>query len=162
MIRRSRSKLASANMLALLVPLALLAGAFGSQYIGGLNPCEMCWWQRWPHLAAIPVALIAFPAPVPLRRVLVSLAGIAIAISGAIGVFHAGVEYHWWNGITACTSTIHGSGDVQATLDAIMNAPITRCDVAQWTLFGVSLAGYNAILSIGAAIAIWTMAWSRR
>ena len=161
-----RSKLVTANLLALLVPAALLAGAFGSELIGKLVPCEMCWWQRWPHLAAIPLALIAFPAPVPLRRFLVTLAGIAIAISGLIGVFHAGVEYHWWQGITACTSTIHSNGhsngDVQATLDAIMNAPVIRCDVAQWTLFGISLAGYNAIFSIAGAIAIWVLAWSRR
>lgn len=162
MIGRPRSRLAAANWLALLVPLALLAGAFGSEYLGGLRPCEMCWWQRWPHLAAIPMALVAFPAPLPPRRVLVTLAGLAIAVSGAIGVFHAGVEYHWWEGITACTATVRGGGDLQATLDAIMHAPVTRCDVAQWTLFGVSLAGYNAILSIGAAIAIWAMAWSRR
>ncbi|MGK6319049.1 disulfide bond formation protein B [Sphingomonas sp. DT-204] len=157
-----RPKLVTANLLALLVPATLLAGAFGSELIDKLVPCEMCWWQRWPHMAAIPLALIAFPAPIPLRRFLVTLAGIAIAISGLIGVFHAGVEYHWWQGITACTSTIHSNGDVQATLDAIMNAPVIRCDVAQWTLLGISLAGYNAIFSIAGAIAIWVLAWSRR
>jgi disulfide bond formation protein DsbB len=156
------NKLATANWIALLLPAALLAGAFGSQYIGGLNPCEMCWWQRWPHLAALPIALLAFPAPVPLRRVLVATAGIAIAISGAIGVFHAGVEYHWWEGITACASSIRGNGDLQATLDAIMNAPLTRCDVAPWSLFGVSLAGFNAILSLGGAALVWVLAWSKR
>src|SRR3954453_94420 len=83
-----------ARLIALLLPLALLAGAFGSQYLGGLNPCEMCWWQRYPHMAAVVIAALAFTAPAnaPRTRALTLLAAAAIAISGAIGVYHAGVE----------------------------------------------------------------------
>lgn len=151
-----RDRFAAARWLALLVPFALMAGALGSQYIGGLYPCEMCWWQRYPHIAAIVLAALAFvvPGAAP-TRALVLLAGLAILVSGAIGVFHAGVEYHWWEGITACSSTMHGSGgSVDDILKRIMEAPIVRCDVAQWRLFGISLAGFNAIFSITGGLAV--------
>src|SRR3546814_10019487 len=66
----------------------------------------MCHWQRWPHYAAIALALLAFAVPGRVnQRWLVGLAAVAIALSGAIGVYHAGVEYHWWAGATACTAT---------------------------------------------------------
>ncbi|KQS02146.1 disulfide bond formation protein [Sphingomonas sp. Leaf357] len=148
-----RDRFATARAIALLLPAALLAGAWGSQLIGHLVPCEMCHWQRWPHYAALVIAALAFVVPgAGAKRTLVLLAAIAIAISGAIGVAHAGVEYHWWQGFTACTSTVGGSGGTpEEMLARIMNAPIVRCDVAQWSLFGISLAGFNAILSLGGA-----------
>ena len=142
--------LATARWIALLVPLVLIGGALGSQFIGHLVPCEMCHWQRWPHYAAIPVALLAFVAPGhALKMLLVLLAGVLIGVSGAIGVFHAGVEYHLWPGITHCSSTQSGF-DV---LD-LMRGPLVRCDVPQWTLFGISLAGFNALFSLAGALAI--------
>ena len=90
-----------------------------------------------------------------IRGSLVILAALLIAVSGAIGVAHAGVEYGWWQGFTACTSTVDLTG-LSATdrLNAIMKAPVIRCDVAQWTLGGISLAGFNAIFSLGGAVAI--------
>ena len=142
--------LQKARALALLIPAALLAGAWGFQLIGHLYPCEMCHWQRWPHYAALPIALLAFVPGMP-QRPLVALAAIAIAVSGAIGVAHAGVEYHWWQGFTPCTSTFSAGGD---TLSAIMNAPVVRCDAPQWTFAGISLAGFNAIVSLGGALVI--------
>ena len=108
----------------------------------------MCHWQRWPHYAAIAIALVAFMAKPPMRNVLVALAAFAVLTSGVIGVFHAGVEYHWWAG-PPCSAS--GAG---MTLDEIMRAPLIRCDAAQWTLFGVSLAGYNALFSFVGGITI--------
>jgi len=144
------TSLQKARALALLIPAALLAGAWGFQLIGHLYPCEMCHWQRWPHYAALPIALLAFVPGMP-QRPLVALAAIAIAASGAIGVAHAGVEYHWWQGFTPCTSTFSAGGD---TLSAIMKAPVVRCDAPQWTFAGISLAGFNAIVSLGGALVI--------
>src|SRR5438270_8115902 len=102
------SAAAAARLIALLLPLALLGGAVGSQYFGGLHPCEMCIWQRWPHGAAIVLALIAFTSPAQSRkaRVLTLLAALAIATSGAIGVYHAGVEAKIFAGFTECTSNL--------------------------------------------------------
>ena len=147
------TSLQKARALALLIPAALLAGAWGFQLIGHLYPCEMCHWQRWPHYAALPIALLAFVPGMP-QRPLVALAAIAIAVSGAIGVAHAGVEYHWWHGFTACTKTV-GAGPI--TIDDLMKAPIVRCDQPQWTLFGISLAGFNAIISLGGALTVFAL-----
>jgi disulfide bond formation protein DsbB len=156
-VSQTRDRLVTARWIALLLPTALMAGALGSQFIGGLFPCEMCHWQRWPHYTAIVLAALAFVVPGPaLKRALVALAAIAILVSGGIGVFHAGVEYHWWQGITACSTTMQGSGgSVEDMLKRIMDAPVVRCDVAQWSLFGISLAGFNAIISITGGLAIF-------
>ena len=145
----------AAPVVALAAPLLLYGGALVSQYGFGLHPCEMCYWQRWPHQAAILLALLALLLRKSdgAMRALTVLAALAIAISGAIGIFHAGVEDGWWEGLTTCSST--GSGPV--TLDSIMAAPIIRCDVPQWELFGISLAGFNAIFSLGAAAFILTL-----
>ena len=146
-----------ARWLALLIPAGLLAGAYGSQYLGGLYPCEMCWWQRWPHFAALPFALGAFLLPGDgLRRILVALAALAVLVSGLIGGFHAGVEYGWWEGITTCSTTVQAASG-KDVLDAILNAPLIRCDVAPWTLFGISLAGYNFLISCGGALTVFGM-----
>ncbi|MBW4331918.1 disulfide bond formation protein B [Stakelama sp. CBK3Z-3] len=159
-MRASVNRFRAAQILALLLPLALMAGALGSQYIGGLYPCEMCHWQRWPHYAAIIFAALSFLfAPRrPTAGVLVLIAALCIAASGAIGVFHAGVEYGWWDGITACTATFDASGDFLR----VIHAPVVRCDTPQWTLFGISLAGFNAIFSLGGAAVILILLGRRR
>ncbi len=144
-----------ARLLALLLPAALLGGAYVSQYGFGLFPCEMCWWQRYPHFAALPLALLAFARPG--WRWPVVLAALAIAGSGLIGLYHAGVEYGWWQGFTACTSAVTLGGGLDP-LDAIMNhAPLVSCDQPQWTLLGISLAGYNFVLSVGGALLIMAL-----
>lgn len=144
------SLLPPARLVALAAPLALLGGAYVSEYVFGLYPCEMCWWQRYPHFAAIALAALAWLRPP--GRIFVALAGLAIATSGLIGAFHAGVEYGWWQGLTACASNADMSGD---PLEAIFNTPMVRCDVAPWTLFGISLAGWNFLVSTAAAILIF-------
>jgi disulfide bond formation protein DsbB len=146
------SRLRPARLLALLLPAGLLGGALFSQYVGGLYPCEMCYWQRWPHGAAILIALFALLSPLnaPRTRPLVLVAALAIAISGAIGVYHAGVELQWWEGMTTCTA-----GGAKS-LEDILSVPLVRCDQVQWEFFGLSLAAWNAILSLGgAALIAW-------
>lgn len=145
----------AAPVVAFLAPLLLYGGALVSQYGFGLHPCEMCYWQRWPHQVAIVLALVALllRRSDKAMRTLTLVAAIAIAVSGAIGIFHAGVEYGFWEGITTCATG--GAGPV--TLDSIMNAPLIRCDAVQWSLFGISLAGFNAIFSACAAALVLTL-----
>jgi disulfide bond formation protein DsbB len=132
--------------------LVLILGALGFQYLDHLPPCEMCMWQRYPHIAA---AVIGLGGGLLLRAGLVSrafatplaaLVILLVAISGAIAVYHAGVEWHWWKGPDACTGRAF-----TGPLD--LNEPVVMCDVAAWRLFQVSLAGYNALISLGAACA---------
>jgi disulfide bond formation protein DsbB len=151
--------LTRANLAALIVPAVLVGGAFGSQYIGGLSPCEMCWWQRYAHLAAIGLALAGFILPG--RRLWVVLAGLAILTSGLIGGYHAGVEYGWFKGLTECTSLV-SFGKGSDPLAAIMNAPIIRCDVVQWKIFGISLAGFNFIFSLLGAGVVFALLRKKR
>ena len=145
-----------ARLVALLLPALLLAGAWAFQLIGGLAPCEMCHWQRWPHYGAVVLAVLAYVVPQRGSQLaLVAGAAVMIALSGALGVYHAGVEYHWWAGHTACTATASGAGlSTDAMLREMLAAPIVRCDQAQWQVLGISLAGFNAILSLGGAAVI--------
>ena len=149
------SRSAAARALALLLPAALLAGAFGSQYFGGLYPCEMCWWQRYAHMAALVPAALAFTAAAgsSRSRLFVLIAALAIAVSGAIGFYHAGVELKIFEGFTTCTSTAHGA-TTEDLLRQIVAAPLVRCDQVQWSFLGISMAGWNAIMSLGGAAVI--------
>jgi disulfide bond formation protein DsbB len=151
---RSLGGLRRARLLALAVPVVLLGGALLSEYVGKLYPCEMCWWQRYPHAAAILVAIAACVSPLaaPRTRQLTYVAAALIAVSGAIGAFHAGVESGWWERLTTCTT----SG--ATSLDDIMAVPLVRCDQVQWSLAGISLAGFNALISLGGALAIALLA----
>jgi disulfide bond formation protein DsbB len=129
--------LAKARWLALVVPLALLAGAYGFQYVwASLWPCEMCWWQRWAHFAALPFAVAAFLAGPRLNggRIFVWLAALAIFVSGAIGVWHAGVELKLLPGITQCTASLSGSANDMLT--EVFARPLVRCDDVQWSSCG--------------------------
>ncbi|MFT4028069.1 MAG: disulfide bond formation protein B [Novosphingobium sp.] len=151
-------RLRTARLIALAAPVLLLGGAYVSQYLFGLYPCEMCWWQRYAHFAALPFALLAFA--LPRAKWPIALAALAVLASGLIGGYHAGVEYKWWEGLTACTATGLGGGG--NPLDAIMNAPIIRCDEVQWSLLGISLAGFNFLISTAAALAAFACLRGRR
>ena len=153
--RRGLLTPANLRLLALLVPVGLLGGAMGSQYIGGLAPCEMCYWQRWPHAAAILLALLAFSAPahMPRARLFTLLAALAIAISGLIGVYHVGVELDLYEGVTSCAAG-SGATSIEDIMAEINGAPLVRCDEVQWSFLGISMAGWNALISLGTALVI--------
>jgi disulfide bond formation protein DsbB len=159
------SSAAAARLIALLLPVALLGGAYGSQYLGGLYPCEMCWWQRYAHMVAIVPAALAFTAPAESgrSRALVLLAALAIAVSGVIGVYHAGVEAKVFEGFTTCTALPRAASTAEL-LKQITHAPLIRCDQVQYRFLGISLAGWNAIFSLGGAalILILSLKPSRR
>lgn len=141
-------------LLAALGSAALLAGAFAFQYIGGLAPCALCLWQRWPHAAAIGFGAIGLAFP----SALVALAGAAsAAASGAIGLYHTGVERDWWEGPTTCTSAGVAGLTPEELLERIMAAPLVRCDEVAWQMFGLSMASWNALASF-ALVAVWLVA----
>lgn len=132
----------------------LLLGAFAFQHIGGLAPCKMCIWQRWPHGAAIVIGLTALALPVAL---LLLASALAAALTGAIGVYHMGVERGWWKGPDTCTSGDISNLSSDDLLNQIMSAPLVRCDDVAWQMLGLSMAGWNAVISFGLAV-IWLMA----
>lgn len=156
--------LAKARALSLIVPLALLGGAYGFQYVWAhLWPCEMCWWQRYAHFAALPFGLAAVLAGPRLKdggRILVWLAALATFVSGAIGFYHAGVELKIFPGFTQCTAALTGSPEDM--LKAVFDRPMVRCDDVQWSWLGISMAGWNAIVSILSSLAILWLSLGKR
>jgi disulfide bond formation protein DsbB len=152
------TSLDKARALAIGVPAALLAGAYGSEIWGGLFPCEMCWWQRYAHFAALAFGLLSLALrSFPDRgRAMVWLAALAILTSGGVGAYHAGVEAGIFEGFTQCTSSASAGLSSEELLKAIMTAPIVRCDDIQFAFLGISMAGWNAILStLSALLVLW-------
>jgi disulfide bond formation protein DsbB len=137
---------------------ALLAGAFAFQYIGGMAPCALCLWQRWPHAAAVAIMLLALLVP---TRWLMALGALAALTTAAVAGFHVGVEQGWWEGLSTCTGAGISGISVNDLLnpDAAVAAPV-RCDQIPWSMLGVSMAGWNMILSLGLA-GLWGAAATR-
>jgi len=143
--------------LASLGSLALLVGAFGFQHLGGLPPCKLCIWQRYPHALAVLIGVAA----VAIRGRLLPLLGMAAALTTAgVGLYHTGVERGWWEGPTTCTSSGTSGLSADDLFDKIMTAPVVRCDDVAWELLGLSMASWNGILSLGLA-ALWLLAYRR-
>lgn len=141
---------------------ALLAGAFLFQW-AGYAPCRMCIWQRWPHVAAAGLAVLLIGnwrfLPAPVRAGTAALGALAALGAAGLGVFHMGVERGWWPGPASCAGagtdlTGLAGGDL---LDFSAAPALVRCDEVAWSLGGLSMAGWNALLSLGLA-ALWLMA----
>ncbi|WP_207623779.1 disulfide bond formation protein B [Rhodobacter calidifons] len=142
-------------LIATLGSAGLLGGAFAFQYIGGLAPCQLCLYQRWPHAAAIGIGVLAL---VTGRRGLAWAGALAALATAGIGVFHVGVEQLWWEGLATCTAGSISGISAADLLDPTKDvAAVVRCDEIAWTLLGISMAGWNVILSLGLAM-IWVAA----
>lgn len=142
--------------------LALLLGAFAFQYLGGLAPCQLCLWQRWPHAAAVLIGVLALVVARGVAgRVLPLLGAVAALTTAGIGAFHVGVEQKWWEGLASCTAgSISGISTADLLNPDISVGAVVRCDAIAWQMFGISMAGWNAILSVLLAL-IWLSAYRR-
>ncbi|WP_299149970.1 disulfide bond formation protein B [uncultured Tateyamaria sp.] len=146
------------TILAAVGSLGLLLGAFAFQHLGGLAPCKMCIWQRYPHVVAILLGAAALFVPLPTLLALGALAALATA---GIGGYHVGVEQGWWEGPSSCSSGAVGGVDANALFDQIMAAPLIRCDDIAWQFAGLSMAGWNMVLSLVLA-GLWIAALRAR
>jgi len=143
------------------VAAATLAGAWFFQLVLDIRPCPLCLEQRYAYYLAIPLgALVAFAAARDAPRA-VLVAGLAILAAAALGngwlgAYHAGVEWHFWQGPTDCTGEIGNLGSAGNLLQRLDTVKVIRCDEVQWRFLGLSLAGYNVLISLlMAAIAAW-------
>lgn len=143
-------------LIATLGSLAVLLGAYGFQHLGGLAPCKMCLWQRWPHAAAILIGVIMWLGG---PRLLAWLGAAAAATTSAIGAYHAGVEWKWWPGPSSCSGGGLDLGAMDGGSLLSLDAPsgLVMCDEIVWSLFGLSMAGWNAVIAAGLAL-IWIAA----
>jgi len=138
---------------------AILAGALGFQYLGGIDPCELCLWQRWPHALAILTALAALA----LGGRMMPFAGTLLMLgSVGLGLFHTGVERHWWPGPASCTGDIGSMANLTAEqlLNPALVKPVVLCDVVVWQFLGLSMASYNALASLALAV-LWGWSFAR-
>ncbi len=145
--------LANAPALIALASIAVLGAALASQYFGGLAPCKLCHYQRWPYIFTIAAGLAAWvlPSGTAARRWLIAACAIAFAIGGAVAVYHAGVEYGWFTGPTSCSGAGATPDTIEELRRQLMAQPVLRCDEPAWTMFGVSMAGYNVLASAALA-----------
>ncbi len=127
---------------------AILGSAFAFQ-LAGYPPCELCWWQRYPYMAIMALSLVATAIKsLPQKWVLLLLTALFLT-DAIIAGFHAGVEQRWWEGLQSCSGFVDYSDNINDALEAIMDAPLIKCDEIAWSLFGISMAGYNTLIAAG-------------
>jgi disulfide bond formation protein DsbB len=144
---------------ALVLALAPLAVALAAQYVGGLAPCPLCHWQRYPYVAAALLAGAALYTRGQSARALVILAALAILASAGLAAFHVGVEQKWWEGTAGCAGGIDFSElTVEEIQQALEETAPARCDEPAWTFLGISMAGYNLIYGAIAGLVLLTIA----
>lgn len=131
---------------------AVLAAALFAQHVAGLAPCVLCILQRWPHAAAVAFGVLALALPGMLSRLAMIGAALSLLIGVGIAGYHVGVEQHWWAGPDACSITTDiGSMTPEQLLRQLSAAPVVPCDEVAWSVFGISMAGWNALASIALA-----------
>ena len=153
--------MATAAIAAAGIAAATILGAYFFEYVLHYQPCPLCLDQRIPYYVAIPVAAaVAVAAHAGAPRLLLAgglvVVAVAMLIGGGLGVYHSGVEWRWWAGPSDCSGPLAGFGSAGGLLQTIESTPVVRCDEAAWRLFGLSLAGYNVLISLAVAgIALW-------
>lgn len=149
-------------VIAFLISLGMLCSAWAFQYIGGLAPCQMCYWQRHGHKAVLAVSALAMlsqylgrrrPGRKPLSRFAIGLIAIAFAVSAVLGAWHMGVEYGWWEGPKTCMVAPIGPITMGGFEDSLKDPiKMLACSDVAWSMFGLSMAGWNALVSALAAL----------
>jgi disulfide bond formation protein DsbB len=165
---RATNPALTAALAVAVIAAATLAGAWYFQLVRGLVPCPLCLEQRYAYYLAVPLGVlvaIAAARGVPRGIVLAGLALLVLAALGnaGLGTYHAGVEWKFWPGPTECTGPIGNFGSAANLLEQLDKVKVVRCDEVQWTFLGLSLAGYNVLISLLiAAVALWGLVSARR
>ncbi|MDX1581017.1 MAG: disulfide bond formation protein B [Alphaproteobacteria bacterium] len=144
---------AQAPLFVFLASFAILLAAYGFQFLGDLEPCELCYWQRYPYYVAIPLSFIAVlwatrSPQGPIVGILMLLCSVAFFTGAAIAGYHVGVEQGWWQGPQACGASSELGRTAEEFLETIKGKDIVRCDEVPWSFLGISMAGYNFIFSV--------------
>lgn len=141
----------------------LLLGALAFQHIGKMPPCALCYWQRYGHIAALGIAWLAlWPLPRPARLGVLTLAGLALLVTAGIATYHVGVEWKWWPGPQTCAPATGGfAGTIDEIKRRIMGTPMVRCDSIPWSMLGLSMAGWNGVVSLLLGVGALSLTWRR-
>jgi disulfide bond formation protein DsbB len=150
----------AAAALLVLATAAVLGSAYTFQYWGELPPCILCWWQRYAHMGVLAFAVLALlPVGSGLRAVLLLGAAVTALAGAGIAGFHVGVEQHWWQGTAECGSTFGPATSIEEMRQRLLAQPVVRCDEVAWSLFGISMAGYNVLISLALAVFAAAAGW---
>ena len=147
---------AAAALVVALGGAATILGALVFQYGLGLAPCPLCLEQRIPYYVAIPLAVVtAIAALRGARRAYVraglAVLALAMLIGAGIATYHAGIEWKWWAGPRDCSGALEGLGSANDLFNQLQSVNVVRCDEAAWRFLGLSLAGYNVLISLALA-----------
>ncbi len=150
----------TAPFIVLICSVAVIGGALLSQYWGGLVPCELCLYQRWPYYAVIALMALTLAIGRPgVSRAALALAAAIFLVGAGLAFYHVGVERHWFAGPTACTGGGLVGGSLEEIRRRLLATPVVRCDVAQWTLMGIDpLATGNMVVSLILFVVSWRLA----
>ena len=155
LIKRYGSDAKLMGLLIFIISAVSLGGALLSQYGFDMKPCLLCLWQRGPHGLNLVLGLLAmvFAVSKPKHAALfIFLAALSFFTGGGIAVYHVGVEQSWWQGFEGCSFPKLPTGDFEAFKEALLNTKFVSCKDIPFELFGISMAGYNALLSFGSGI----------
>ena len=128
---------------------ALLIAAFGFEYLGGLAPCKLCLWQRWPHVGVIVFCLMGTTGVLRSGPAFLMIA-LCAGVTAIIASYHVGVEQQLWQGPTSCSGALN-SMSASDLLDNLLATPVVRCDEIAWSFANISMAGWNTLFSSGLA-----------
>jgi disulfide bond formation protein DsbB len=148
------SRARTSTLFLLIASAAILGTAFVSQYVGGLDPCILCLYQRIPYATTIALAIIGLSMSdnIQMIRIIHGMAAAVFLVGAGIAAYHVGVEQAWWAGTAECTGAAPSSAQtVDELRSQIMAAPGARCDEIAWSLFGISMSGYNLLASLALA-----------
>lgn len=136
------------------VSAGLLVAAMGLAAIYDLTPCRLCIWQRYPHIGVVAIALSGLLIPRPMKPRLIPflllLAILGMLLTAGLGFWHAGIEAGLWVWSGECANVPNFAGDAEAVLDSLLDTKPIACDTVAWRLFGISMAGWNGLVSITA------------
>lgn len=135
----------------------MILGAWGFEYIGGMAPCKLCYYQRYPHWVAGGAGLLFLAIG---GQVWLYIGALGAITSGLVAAYHTGVERMWWEGPASCSGSLPLDISTDDLFNQIMTAPMVRCDEIPWELFGLSMANYNFAMSLVAG-ALWLYAARR-
>ncbi len=144
--------------LLLVASAGVLGGAYAMQYLGGIEPCSLCLYQRVPYWVAIglTVAALALAGRGRLQGLTMAVLGVVFLVGAGLALYHVGVEQHLFAGPRACSADLGQATTIEELRAQLMGRPVVRCDEVAWSLFGISLAGFNAMASLAlAAAALW-------
>jgi disulfide bond formation protein DsbB len=165
--RARRRPIAAAALVVAVVGAAAVLGALFFQHALGLRPCPLCYEQRYPYYFAVPLAALLLLGDGVGSRRRVLLAGLAVIAAlmlwnAGLGAYHSGVEWKWWAGPQTCGGEAEGLGSAGDLFSKLQSINVVRCDEAAWRFLGLSLAGYNVLISLAlAAVAAWGF-WTAR